>query len=253
MTSLQPVGRVREIDGISNETLSRILPSLHDVATAYASIRSRAIAWRVLEERKLMRIAVIALAGLGLLLIAHFLPGMTWGLTDNLMSAAVLSLLLLAIRNFTNSRAQHRLRPLLTAAETIGLCSTLLTYNRWSGHVNVAWKATVRQLFSHRLSKSLVTAQAAEIFRLAVWIVAFLGILWLVNAYIDFLGKVRASELDFGYGLVGEASALLVMRLFKVSYAADLLHKSLSGSQWKSYEGLPILHREDRFSTELCV
>jgi hypothetical protein len=77
-------------------------------------------------------------------------------------------------------------------------------------------------------SMNFSAVPAAQVLRLAIWIIAFFAILGLLHKYIEFFGEMVASKRELGYPLAAELSSQLIMSLFMIGYYAEVLCKHIS-------------------------
>lgn len=220
---------VQQLEGLQRTDFERIRLSLYDAARANVAVGWWSIFWGTCKSRKRV-LALIALAFiLTVSLVIGILPKPSSVPSQDVLAGLLLAGLIMAIRNIIHRRIDYRFSSVIILAETALAIASLATFGKWNGYVSNRWREMVNSLVPVKAEPKLhlMTAPAAEVLQLAIWIIVVFGIFGLMAKYAGFEGRLFASKRDLGYSRAEIVNAQLVISLFDISYAADTLCWSL--------------------------
>lgn len=225
---------VQRIEGLQGTDFERIKPSLHDAARASISDGWLSVFWDTCTSRKrvlaLMGLAAILVPTSILTIMALTLPTPSSRMPGGYVFASLaLALLIIAIRQVIHGWIHYKLSTVLLVMETALAITSLATFDKWDRYLGKQWPETVHALVPVKFAAKLhlMTVPAAEVSLLAIWAIASICIFFLIGKFVNFQGMMYASQRNLGYSRVEMANAQLVISLFSISHAADLLCREL--------------------------
>lgn len=253
---------LRGLDCLDPEDIKRISPTINDAARCHHSTNWRPLFSEAIRGRRRMKAAIAAAIITFLLFCRYSLPephAANINFTEFLFSIVIAEFLWI-IGSIVQSLVPYRYRTALLMVLVSAASLAVAEFQRWSSSVLPIWKGQVSSftLVNLQTRHQVAAAPVAEVIDLALWFVAFIGIVTVVYRFVSFCAKAGVSRLEFGYGRPAEQCAELIIAFLQISSFITTLVGRMQGIVtddedfvWIEASKLPSNYARERISDDL--
>ena len=220
------MSKLAELDGLNNEDLVRIKPTVYEAAQCYHAANWWQIFKKTRRDFRGTYLMMLVATLIALLLILYFalrgFPDFRGLNTSDFNVIFVTLFILLVIRAIMHSRVAYNYLLALVIFEAFLAVVAIRTFRHWSSRIIPAWKAIISSSpagYHVRLS----AVPIVQIVYLTLWVFAAFLLVWALVRGTHHLVYRFSSDVINGYDVATEKSASLLLGFLNISHSLKVL------------------------------